>query len=154
MSEVAWSCFYSTCGKGWRNEGMNDVQKLTKNQIHQIRAKRKCSNIRVKFPLITIFDNFKRKSSQEEIVMLDQTYRSWEKIKWSPKMNSLDDWINSLQQYHKNLWRTVWRRCMLEHIAGLSYLGTFISTRLYQITDALLGLRGNNRPEICAWLMA
>lgn len=57
-------------------EGMNDVQKLTKNQIHQIRAKRKCGNIRVKFPLITIFDNFKRKSSQEEIVMLDQTYRS------------------------------------------------------------------------------
>lgn len=39
-------------------EGMNDVQKLTKNQIHQIRAKRKCGNIRVKFPLITIFDNF------------------------------------------------------------------------------------------------
>lgn len=39
-------------------EGMNDVQKLTKNQIHQIRAKLKCSNIRVKFPLITIFDNF------------------------------------------------------------------------------------------------
>ena len=37
---------------------MNDVQKLTKNQIHQIRAKRKCGNIRVKFPLITILDNF------------------------------------------------------------------------------------------------
>lgn len=39
-------------------EGMNDVQKLTKNQIHQIRAKRKCGNIRVNFPLITIFYNF------------------------------------------------------------------------------------------------
>ena len=37
---------------------MNDVEKSTKNHIHQIRAKLKCGNIRVKFPLITIFDNF------------------------------------------------------------------------------------------------